>query len=88
MVITSPEQEGANAKIGLQGNEPQNEGIQVWVFKQVSDPVTNTKSWRLKNLKTNLYLCPKPGEPAEGAPIIVLREPLLHNAEWKIIQLE
>ena len=83
--LTSPEQDGGNSFIDIQGDRYRNGGIQVWVFEPVGDPANSI--WRLRNFKTNFFLYYQPGTP--GLPIIAvsIEQPGI-NAEWKVIVVE
>ena len=81
--LTTPEQDGGNSYIDIQGNRWENGGIQVWVFESVGDPANSI--WRLRNFKTNFYLSYQPGPP--GAPIIAVLDPQ-QRSEWKVIVVE
>jgi len=83
--LTTPEQDGGNAFIDIQGDVHRNGGIQVWVFESVGDPASSV--WRLRNLNTNFYLYYQPGTP--GLPIIAvsLESPGIY-AEWKVVVVE
>ena len=82
-VLQSPEEDGHGCFINLQGIEPENHGIQVWIFEPVSGPIDNV--WRLKNLKTNFYLYVDTQGGETGIPVIAVRCPSLKgNAEWKV----
>ena len=84
-VLESPEKEGDQAYMKIQGDRYVNHGIQVWVLEQLQ---VGPSMWALKNVKTEMYLYVDNsggGQPQAHLPIIVRKAtPHDQNAQWKI----
>ena len=84
LVLEAPGKEGEPPFLNSQGSVDINGGIQVWVFESV-----DADYWRLRNLKTKMYLYlnfdgrGEGGSP--GTPIITHRDSESGNADWKLM---
>ena len=87
LVLQSPEENGGNIFLNLQGDRYVDGGIQVWIFESVGDPTAGL--WRLRNFKTNLYLYLNyngQGPAPTGLPIVGRLNPPYgdSNADWGV----
>ena len=87
LVLESPEEDGGNIFLNLQGDRYENGGIQVWIFESVRDPTAGL--WRLRNFKTNfyVYLNYNGQSPAPtGLPVVARLNPPYgdSNADWGV----
>ena len=91
LVLESPEENGGNCFINVQGDRLDNGGIQVWIFESVGDPTAGL--WRLRNFKTNFYIYLNyngQGPAPTGLPIVARLNPLYgdSNANWGVSVVE